>query len=489
MSSAATVSTKQQRSPPSTIAITSTPKLKRDSDDTSEFRTVSPSLSTAAPNVSAAPHNDASDDAESEQEFPPGKRGRRSATSAPTIANPAASPFPSTASQTIPEEVPMSEDHGRPTTQAPSTPRTSRFRNTRHRHTQNPTHARKTSPFLPRTNLSHRISDPKPGCITPPCFFPNSTVVPLPLQPLYPPYGRFPQAQARGQTRWEREDGSCRWIISRFGSAGYVEDGNAQDEEGLHETMDVDSDEGDADEASGPLNAHHRRHTSTTPLDSDTDSHSHLRPRPVLPNTSRYIQSCTPIRATIERLQVLCSSIRMEGAGGIGRGLGGTVNAVGSDEVDGSTVGSVASAAAQHLGESGGLGYARGCCGEWCDDHDDEDDEEEEDEDEWERLMKDMATRSAERSVGGVDERPSHPHPYQAHQARWKCAPAGAVRKVWQGRCNMMEEGVNTSQHGSLFAVTERVHTLCSSSTETSSEMAGAGERHGVGFAYRYLCL
>ncbi|TFK20795.1 hypothetical protein FA15DRAFT_111114 [Coprinopsis marcescibilis] len=92
-SSAATVSAEQPRSPPPTIAITTTPKRRRDSDDSSELG--------SATSTPTAPEVD-SDDAASEQDFPPRKRLRRSDTPAPT-----AIPFPSTASHATPEDVPM----------------------------------------------------------------------------------------------------------------------------------------------------------------------------------------------------------------------------------------------------------------------------------------------------------------------------------------------------------------------------------------------
>ncbi|TFK20806.1 hypothetical protein FA15DRAFT_111248 [Coprinopsis marcescibilis] len=79
-SSAATVSAEQPRSPPPTIAITNTPKRRRDSDDTSESGTVPSSASPpTALDANTAPHNDASDNAEPKQDFPPRKRVWRSA--------------------------------------------------------------------------------------------------------------------------------------------------------------------------------------------------------------------------------------------------------------------------------------------------------------------------------------------------------------------------------------------------------------------------
>ncbi|TFK20816.1 hypothetical protein FA15DRAFT_658817 [Coprinopsis marcescibilis] len=96
MSSAATVSTEQSRSPPPTlaIAIMNTPKWRRDNDDTSESGTVpSSDLPPTALDANTAPHSDASDNAESEQDFPPRKRVWRSANPGPTSASPKTIPF------------------------------------------------------------------------------------------------------------------------------------------------------------------------------------------------------------------------------------------------------------------------------------------------------------------------------------------------------------------------------------------------------------
>ncbi|TFK20802.1 hypothetical protein FA15DRAFT_111212 [Coprinopsis marcescibilis] len=245
-SSAEMVSAEQPRSPPPTIAVTTTPKRRRGSDDSSELGS----------KTSTPPAPDAnSDDAASEQDFPPRKRLRRSDTPAPTAV-----PFPSTASHATPEDVPMHEDHGCPTDpsnqQAPEpSPSVSTRPHTRTRSFSVP------NPYEPLPSHLRSQAMMYHTLLLLPQFHGSATAAPTSLSALSSlPTGAG--AGTRTDTMLTHQSnnlllrlyflllvrGARRRVLPLDYKVGFSsedeEGGDVQGEEGVHGTMDVDSDEG-----------------------------------------------------------------------------------------------------------------------------------------------------------------------------------------------------------------------------------------------------